>query len=497
MLTVIGAILRTISLVDLARVLGIVFGVLTILLVCRFAWVVAGRRGPLTLLAGAFLAAHSGFAAWGTGGLETTLFAFLVFAGAYAYASFLNTGRRALLAPAIFALASMTRPDGLLFFGLTWLHLLVMDAWQTRSLLPSRRALVWLGVFSVIYVPYFAWRFSYYGYLFPNTFYAKVASGLYQYARGVRYLADYVITYGAWLSLAPAALLLLRRKREAWRDYFLLLIGVYTLYIVYVGGDGLGFNRFVVYIAPLLYLLAQEGFGDLFGRIQARAFRWPAMAPAAAGGLAVIGVVSVGLSAQASLGPLLRPDHYRWYEPQSELAFPGDGAGNHYEWFDNYFVDRLATAARWLDRNAPTGAVVATTPAGAIAYYMRQPVIDMLGLNDLQIARSPGVWLEQPGLGRAGHEKGDGRYVLSRQPDYILLGNVAVLSRPITDEATMATKLVLKSEHELWALPEFHRDYQLVCVRLDDEPVFAYFSFFKRRDRALPPASSSCHEPDQ
>lgn len=492
LLTAAASIVRTVSVVDLARVLGVGFGVLTILLVCRFALNVAGRRGPLALLAGAFLAAHAGFAAWGTAGLETTLFAFLVFAGAYAYASFLKTGRHALLAPAIFAVASMTRPDGLLFFGLTWLHLLVMDAWQSRRLLPSRRALLCLAMFGAIYLPYFGWRFAYYGYPLPNTFYAKVGSGLYQYARGLRYLSDYVVTYGAVLALAPAALLLLRRKREAWRDYFLLLIAVYTLYIVYVGGDGLGFNRFVVYIAPLVYLLAQEGFGDLFGRLRVRNFHSTALARAAAGGLALAAVVSVGLSAQASLGPLLRPDHYRWYEPQSELSFPGDAAQNPYEWFDNYFVDRLATAARWFDQNAPAGAVVATTPAGAIAYYMHQPVIDMLGLNDLQIARSQGVWLGQPGLGRAGHEKGDGQYVLARQPDYILMGNVAVLARPITDEATMATKLVLKSEHELWDLPEFHRDYQLVCVRLADQPDFAYFSFFKRRDRELAPASSSC-----
>jgi hypothetical protein len=38
--------------------------------------------------------------------------------------------------------------------------------------------------------------------------------------------------------------------------------------------------------------------------------------------------------------------------PQSQLAFPGVGSDHHYAWFDNYFVDRLAIAAKWLDTHA-------------------------------------------------------------------------------------------------------------------------------------------------
>ena len=85
---------------------------------------------------------------------------------------------------------------------------------------------------------------------------------------------------------------------------------------------------------------------------------------------------------------------------------------------------------------------------------------------------------------RAGHEKGDGRYVLSRRPEFILLGNVAVLPRPLT-EGDMVQKLVLKSEHEIWNDPGFHRDYELVSVRLSDRGIFQYFTFAKRRDVSL------------
>jgi hypothetical protein len=40
---------------------------------------------------------------------------------------------------------------------------------------------------------------------------------------------------------------------------------------------------------------------------------------------------------------------------------------------------------------------------------------------------------------------------------------------------------VLKSEHELWDIPEFHRRYELVSVRLSNEGLFQYFTFFRKK----------------
>jgi arabinofuranosyltransferase len=465
------------NLVHIARGLGIAFGGLTILLVCRFSRMIRKEPGPSSLLAGVFLAVHSGFAAWSTGGLETTMFAFLVFAGAYAYVSYLQTGRNFLAAPLAFALATLTRPDALWLFIITTVHATLWDRARGRTAL-FRRMLAWVAVFAAIYLPYYVWRFAYYGYPLPNTFYAKVGSGIYQYLRGANYLVSYLSWYGAFVFLPPL-LLLLRKKREPWRDYFALLVGGYAVYLVYVGGDGLAFFRFLAYIAPLMYVLVQEGFADLYARASRSSFSpkgWKIAAPAA-----LLVALALGFTMRQSISPLLVPTQLRWYEPQSELHFPGLGSDHSYSWFDNYFVDRLAVAARWLETNAPRDALIASTPAGSIAYHMNRKVIDMVGLNDVHIAHTTATAM---GKGRAGHEKGDGTYVLSRAPDYILMGNVAVLPYCI-DTAMMAEKLVLKSEHELWADPEFHRTYELECVRLADSGVFQYFTFFKKRRLAL------------
>lgn len=462
---------------QIAQGVGVAFGAATILLVSRFSWTMRREEFPLALLAGAFIAVHSGFTAWSTAGLETPMFAFLIFAGAFAYIDFMQTNRRMWLVPVLFALSTMTRMDGLLFFGLTGAHALVLGLLRKDKKV-WLRLFVWGLIFAAIYGPYFLWRYSYYGYLLPNIYYAKVGASLLQFLRGLRYLWAYGKIYGLFV-FAPILLAAIRRPRLIWRDYFFLLVAFYTLYIVYVGGDGLAFHRFVAYIAPFIYVLVQEGVIELVQWARRAPFQlssWRLAAPAVA-----FVAVSLFTTTRETALPMLFPDRYRWNEPDSSLSFPGVGSDHTYLWFDNYFVDRLAVAARWLEANSPPGATVASTPAGSIAYNMNLKVIDMLGLNDSHIARVP---VKNPGKGRAGHEKGDGNYVLSRAPEFILMGNVAVMPFPL-DMDSIEQRLSLKSEHELWANPEFHAEYELVCVQIADQGVLKYFTFFKRRDVAL------------
>jgi len=461
----------------ISQVLGTLFGVLTIFLLIRFSRQIRTDYWPFALFAAAFVAAHPGLAAWATSGLETTMFAFLLLLAACCYAHWLRTGRGFLLSPVVFALAALTRPDGGLLFAATGVHLFFWERKRTGRWMSSGPFL-WALAFAAIYVPYFLWRYDYYGYLLPNTAYAKVGSTVDQFRRGWDYLRSYLLTTGSWFLVIPILLLLVRRKRQAWFDYFSLLVAVHWIYVIYVGGDGLAFFRFLAYTAPLFYLLAQESLAGLYYRIADSFPSWRGWRLAVPSLL--VAVLLLGVTMRRSVVPLVFPEQARWYEPHSGLHFPLSDEGKTYPWFDNYFVERLAIAARWLEANTPPDAVIASTPAGSIAFHMNRTVIDMLGLNDVHIAHSPGAFRNAPGRGRAGHEKGDGRYVLSRSPDYILMGNVAVLPFPI-DEAKMESKLVLKSEHEIWDEPAFHRDYELVSVRLADRGLFQYFTFYRKK----------------
>jgi len=148
--------------------------------------------------------------------------------------------RRGMLAGLAGALLMMTRPDGVLVMLagcllLGWFTLFSLwnpagkiragpHAKAQRRKSPRRRWLFpkkvmmgkdgylpaesrgylaglagFLAGWLLLYAPYFAWRFSYYGYLLPNTFYAKVGTTLPQVVRGMWYTADFVISLGGIL----------------------------------------------------------------------------------------------------------------------------------------------------------------------------------------------------------------------------------------------------------------------------------------------------------
>lgn len=459
------------DLLPFAQGFGTLFGAATLVAVTRFSWSVRGGTTAAGLFAPAFLALQGPFVAWSTAGLETIFFTFLVFMATVSFVRAADADCGYAWPAALFALATMTRPDGVVFFGAASLHLLARQVRAGKA--GGLRLLTWTLTFAAIFLPYFAWRWWYYGHLLPNTFYAKVGSGWNQYARGVRYSGRFLLDAGGPLLLLPLGLVL-RWPQPLWVRVFAVQVAAQLAYVIYVGGDGLGFYRFFVSVLPFLALLAQEGALTLWQGIEDRsrfARTWPA-------GVIVGTALALAMAygTRMTVPPNVLPRAYRWNEPQSELSFPSTGPPR-YVWFDNYFVDRLAIAAHWLQTHASPGSLVAATPGGAIGYYMDLPLIDMLGLTDAHIARSPVAFHEQR---RPGHERADGRYVLSRRPDFILLGNVAVLPRPLGDEDFPA-KLTLAAERQIWDEADFHRDYERQTVRLADQGPFQYFTFYRRR----------------
>jgi hypothetical protein len=109
----------------------------------------------------------------------------------------------------------------------------------------------------------------------------------------------------------------------------------------------------------------------------------------------------------------------------------------------------------------PTGSLIALNVAGALPYYdTNYRYIDMLGLSDRHIARRK-VPRVQPELGQVavGHLKGDGDYVLSRRPDYVIFGYCWGNADP-----------VFLSDHELAKNPEFWHEYEKVEVYITPPP---------------------------
>jgi hypothetical protein len=247
---------------------------------------------------------------------------------------------------------------------------------------------VYGGVLVALYGPYFLWRWSYYGYLLPNTFYAKVGSTWAQLARGVNYLLDAAAHDPLLIAGVLGGLLAwlgLRRAAPGQGRVLLLIGGVVALvlaYIIAVGGDWMPGRRFVVPLTPLLALLAAWGAASL----ARRGPHWRVVA------LLVVAVLVVG----------------------QVRTLPADTSREYsLIWRQDYLLRRFREIGRWIHANTPPDTVIAVDCGGAIPYYAQRPTIDLLGLNDEYIAHQPS---ETIGTGKTGHEKAAPDYVLARQP---------------------------------------------------------------------------------
>lgn len=381
-----------------SRVAGTLAGLVLLTSVFRFA-----RShlpdGSIAFLVLVPLAANGALAVWSVAGLETVLFTLFLFVGAA-----VAVGREGrvpfLLASALFALATLTRPEGALFYVVLLADRLLQRRISLKGALPG------LLLFTFVLIPFEMWRFVYYGDWLPNTFYAKAGGGVHAAARGLGYLGEFFGRFGGWSLAAPLPLLLIGNRRS-WERTFIVLLAAYLLYVVVVGGDSLPFFRFLVPAIPFFAILAIAGLDRLFSFRQGNV-----------GGIRVIAFAVL-------------------------LALPlyGSFRGEAIEFLND---DRLRVELHWkvigawLAEHADPDATIAVTTAGAIPYYSGLRTIDMLGITDREIAHRK---MPHMGEGLAGHEKHDMAYVLSRKPTYILPS--AILFKELAYTTGPSPKLIV------------------------------------------------------
>jgi len=382
-----------------SRFLGVAFGVGTLALVVRMSLRLSGQRPSLWhLVAPTLLASMGAFACWCTGGLETQLFTFLSFLGFDLLLAEI-AGQRGFASAAAFALAAMARPEGLLFFGLGGVFRLFTMIGRERRLRPRRHEWAWLGLFAALFAPYFLWRWRYYGWPFPNTFYVKSSGGSGTYALGGYYLRRFAEDYGV-LFLTLLALLGRpaaddHRRRDLWRLTGLVWL-VFAAYVVKVGGDFMGLYRFILPVVPLGAVVAQESLRRLSDRLRPIVGR-PVLALAGAllAGAFVAGSARVSRAAVTIIGA------------DNGIDTPG--------YLKKYAEDRIPIG-RWFGKHAHLDDLMSVGGAGVIPYYSGIPAYDVFGLVDAHIAHDP----HMSASNRPGHQKwGSDPYMLSRKPTLI------------------------------------------------------------------------------
>ncbi len=383
----------------LAPALGIACGAGVLVLLARLGAREHGWRDPLVWLAPAALALHDSFLSWSSGGLETQLFSLLVLGGVAACLDERRRGEeRPWRAPVLFALATLTRPDGLLFAAVAGAAVLLDRLRRRASLHP---VVVWTAIYALPVAAHALWRRAYYGDWLPNTFHAKVA-GL-RWEEGLRYVAHFATSYQlpVLLLLALLAVVVRRGFREG---LLVAVVAADLLYLAAIGGDFLEF-RFLVPLLPYLYWLMADGVRVVKERADRTRRRWAVVAPALA---------AVALLAGTAVSPLA------WIDPPWYL----EGV----EHTRRYMLFRAAQGrylAGLVERGVlPADLRVATGGIGALPYYTDWVVVDHHGLTDRVVAR-------QPARGdHLGHERRvTVDYLRRRRVAVVLLAHALVVPR--------------------------------------------------------------------
>lgn len=396
-----------------ANVLSLGFGLGTLAVVSAWIGRLAlppglARWRPLFLaLALAGVVTNRTFLTWLSSGLETALFNLLVVSWAWVGTRRwdLRSTRGVAALCGLAAALALTRPDGLLFCGasLALLGLLALGPPRLRG-----RSL-WPAAFLLVVPLHLAWRLATYGAWLPNTYHAKYVAPWPE--SGVRYLASFLLENGVWvwllLLLGAGALGWTRgaARRAAGAGPGAVVVATLAAHAAYycfvIGGDHFEY-RVLSYAVPLLFVSAVA--------LSARLFASPAAAAAA---LAAFVLASWPIAwihwwetrqlgrhegAHVLIHPVagrfpgwLRPVVGRFDAWQAWLIERHVGMRHQehkalYEEFLHFWPSReVGSRLRWAERPVLAGRTVGM----ASWVYPEVAIIDLLGLNDRVIARTP------------------------------------------------------------------------------------------------------------
>jgi len=343
---------------DAAVVLGTLASLATVVLayalvarVVRNARPGTGNAAGMGLLAAALTAGASVLATFGMSGLPTSLFLLLVLAVCYTLAA-----HHPVMAGGLAALATMTRPDGLIVA-------VVAVAWLTFNAARGRTDWWSPGTCTigalVLLVPWTAWRLTYYGELVPQALADRpegTTGAVWQQLPGFL-LAHHGVLL---LTIAVLAVLTLRRQGEVGtrgaRAMVWLVLGFTVLYVAAIplGSDEMPLWRLLAPVPPLLAVAACAAYGVVGAPSHTVA---PRKQPSLSTTRRMIPAVGMVLCGSSVLVSMLHP------------TMPSTARGA------SHTSTQAVEVGAWLGRTLPGGTVISSHGHGALAYRAGPSVV--------------------------------------------------------------------------------------------------------------------------
>jgi hypothetical protein len=249
--------------------------------------------------------------------------------------------------------------------------LIVLNGFQEFQISKSFKPVL-TGFFITIFVSAIVltslilWRYWYFGFPFPNTYYAKFSvDWVGNLKAGIKYLYSMVIEkpyiLGVWmLSVFVVFRSALKNNLEAIKNFvpLLLICSVFFLVPLYSGGDHFRFHRFVVPVFPLVILLLIQCIKFYFGSINMRILT----------GVSILIFFSCSYNLRDLYYHKNVPLRHEW-----DIAVAGRKGS---EKLNKLFIDA---------KKFPTQGVLV---AGGTAFSYHGFTIDLLGLNNSKMAHA-------------------------------------------------------------------------------------------------------------
>ncbi len=401
------------------------------------------------LIPAGLLVLTGSFGYWAVSGMETSLFISLILASIYFYFKTENQKTNFIL-PSLLFLTFLLRPEGILISFLIYSHKLFYILFKDKETRKTGLKFFFTEV-AVLLTPallYTLFRLLYFGYPFPNTYYAKSGFSFSYLTVGLEYFIRFCKAYMLYgVLLVIPIYLIIRSQVDRNITFLFYFILSYSAATIFLGGDVLSFYRFLIPVAPVIYLLFT---------LSVLSF-WESISEKNPGINKILLVIICMLL-------LFSPGIYNFINERQDLK---DGRIKEVS-----LVEKMKMKADWLNNkqfssNKPLS--VAATTIGALSYFSDVKVIDMLGLTDEFISHNPKEIAQISINSTVGwkEKKYNAEYVLSRKPDYIIFST--------------GIKPSAYAERALFATPDFYLEYY-------PEQIFSSFErttfiVYSRRDK--------------
>ncbi len=319
--------------------------------------------------------------------------------------------------------------------------------------------------FAILFVPFYVAYFIYFDTLLPNTYYAKTGGGIYQIWGGLEYVYISAKRMFGKASILFIIILMMGFSFKPFIKHWYVLGIAFSMVLITIvkGGDHFLLGRFFLPVVSL-FLICFPFFLRkcqlIFSKyIDSNSFYLIIL-------ITTVFSYSVYYHRQFNLVIGLTPE-YKFEDLRLTPNF-------NYRMAD--WTDHFIEIGKQLRTICKPDESLAVLPIGAIGYYSEMKIIDMVGLVDKNIAHSDynETLLKR---WRAGHERGNGQYILSRNPDYILINDYLTI-KPYKDFS--AHSLNFKSNIELISNPVFYHNYIFFPVRMNDG---SFLNLFKKRSK--------------